>query len=205
MNRKLKAECIFVVSVIAMGLTLTFMQQTDIQNQPEVQEEIKIESISGITPNVSRCHLEIDLKEKHEAETNKKETEKIEEVKKEEPQIQKPEKSYTDEDLYVLSHLIMGEASGQSWEHKEAVGSVVLNRVADDRFPNTIKSVVFQKGQYACTWDGNYNKTPDEETIAVAKYLLENGSQLPKNIVWAAQFKQGKGVYKKIDNTYFCY
>jgi spore germination cell wall hydrolase CwlJ-like protein len=211
MNKRLKAECIFVVSVIAIGLTLTFLQQTGSQNKPEMQEEIKVESVSCATPNVSRSNLETDLKEKHEAEANKKEhiKEPIEESKKEETQIkeqvQKPAKSYTDEDLYVLSHVIMGEASGQSWEHKEAVGSVVLNRVKDSRFPDTIKGVVFQKGQYACTWDGNYNKTPDEETINVARYLLENGSQLPEYVIFGAQFKQANRVYKKIDNTYFCY
>jgi spore germination cell wall hydrolase CwlJ-like protein len=211
MNKRLKAECIFVVSVIAIGLTLTFLQQTGSQNKPEMQEEIKVESVSCVTPNVSRSNLETDLKEKHEAEANKKVNKKepVEESKKEETQIkeqvQKPAKSYTDEDLYVLSHVIMGEASGQSWEHKEAVGSVVLNRVKDSRFPNTIKGVVFQKGQYACTWDGNYNKTPDEETINVARYLLENGSQLPEYVIFGAQFKQANRVYKKIDNTYFCY
>lgn len=212
MSKKLVAECIFVVSIIAIGLTLTFLQQTENQIKTELQEEeIKVESVSCVTPNVSRSNLETDLKEKHEAEANKKEhiKEPIEESKKEETQIkeqvQKPAKSYTDEDLYVLSHVIIGEASGQSWEHKEAVGSVVLNRVKDSRFPDTIKGVVFQKGQYACTWDGNYNKTPDEETINVARYLLENGSQLPEYVIFGAQFKQANRVYKKIDNTYFCY
>ena len=114
-------------------------------------------------------------------------------------------KSYTDEDLYILSHVIYGEASGCSWEHQIGVGSVVLNRVKDSRFPNTIKGVVFQKGQYACTWDGNYNKEPDQQTIDVAIYLLENGSQYPEYVIFQSQAKQGDSIYKQIGNTYFCY
>ena len=50
-----------------------------------------------------------------------------------------------EENLYVLSHVINGEACGCSWEMKLGVGSVVINRVHDDRFPDTITEVVFQE------------------------------------------------------------
>lgn len=113
--------------------------------------------------------------------------------------------SYSDEDFYVLSHVIFGEASGQSWDFQVAVGSVVLNRVKSNKYPNTIKKVVFQKGQYACTWDGNYNKTPNEQTKKVTRYLLKYGSQLPSKVLYQAEFVQGKGIYKKMGNTYLCY
>ena len=114
-------------------------------------------------------------------------------------------KAYTDEELEILAHLICGEAQAYSDELQLAVGSVVLNRVASSSYPNTIKEVVFQRGQYACTWDGNYNRTPTERNWANAQYLLENGSQLPANVVYQAQFRQGSGVYKKIGSEYFCY
>lgn len=117
----------------------------------------------------------------------------------------KTTKSYSDEDLTILTRVIYGEASGQSWDFQVAVGSVVLNRVKSNKFPNTIKGVVFQRGQYACTWDGNYNKTPNEQAKKVARYLLENGSQLPSYVLFQAEFLQGRGVYKKMGNTYFCY
>ena len=107
-------------------------------------------------------------------------------------------------DLEIMAHLLCGECQGGSRELQEAVGSVVLNRVASDKFPDTIEEVVFQRGQYACTWDGNYDRTPTERNWEVAGYLLENGSQIPENVVFQAQFKQGK-VWKKIDSEIFCY
>ena len=115
------------------------------------------------------------------------------------------EKTYTDDDLYIMEHVICGECNDSGWDMKISVGSVVLNRVADERFPNTIAEVVFQQGQYACTWDGNYCKEPNEETKEAAKYLLENGSQIDESVVWQAEFVQGRGIYDVIDNMYFCY
>lgn len=112
---------------------------------------------------------------------------------------------YTEDELYILSHTIYGEASGCSYEHKLYVGSVILNRVNSKHYPNSIEDVVFQQGQYACTWDGNYDKTPDKETIEIAEYLLSNGSQIPDNVVYQAEFYQGSGVWKQSGNTYFCY
>ena len=140
---------------------------------------------------------------------------KLKEATKPKKQIQEeviepeptPVQTYTEDELYMMSHLIMGEAGGQSRECKIAVGSVVLNRVKSDRFPKTndIKSVIFAKGQYACTWDGNYNKTPNEESIEVAKFLLENGSQLPEYVIFQSRGRQGNATYKVIDGEYFCY
>ncbi|MBE7018429.1 MAG: cell wall hydrolase [Ruminococcaceae bacterium] len=115
--------------------------------------------------------------------------------------------SYSSSDLDILSRVVNAEA-GSSWlsdEHQRAVASVVLNRVADSRFPNTIKGVVYQKGQYACTWNGAINKTPSQRAINNAKYVLENGITIPSNVVFQAQFKQGNGVWKYIQGHYFCY
>lgn len=88
---------------------------------------------------------------------------------------------------------------------KKSVGSVVLNRKSDPRFPNTIAEVVFQPGQYSCTWDGNYYREPSQETINIAAELLEYGSAIDNSVVWQAEFPQGYGIYDIIGNMYFCY
>ena len=107
------------------------------------------------------------------------------------------EAPYSEDDLYLLSHLICGEVEGCDRQMKTYVGSVALNRVADSRFPNDLYGVIYQNDplQYSCTVDGNFEKEPGEETIEVAKYLLTNGSQLPPNVIFQAEFKQGTGTY----------
>lgn len=108
-------------------------------------------------------------------------------------------------ELYLLAHLLCGEVQTGSWETQIAVGSVVLNRVADPSYPDTLNGVIYQRGQYACTWDGNFDRTPTERNWTVARYLLENGSQIPENVVYQAQFKQGHGVYGKFGREILCY
>lgn len=111
----------------------------------------------------------------------------------------------TDDDLYILAHLLAGECQSCPDEEQLYVGSVVLNRVASSHYPDSIEEVVFQKGQYSCTWDGNYYREPTEANWANAEWLLENGSVLPENVVYQSGGKQGSGVYLKTEWHYYCY
>ena len=121
------------------------------------------------------------------------------------------EPSYTDEDLEVLSHIISAEAGNCSWEMMEGVGSVVLNRVASPKFPNTIYDVVFESNpvQYTPTVNGTYWNVPTDTAVEVAKYLLENGSSAPQDVLYQANFPQGTGTWKTLKTSYstmyFCY
>lgn len=120
------------------------------------------------------------------------------------------EAAYTDEDLNVLSHIIQCEAGYCDLEMMEGVGSVVLNRVADDRFPDSIYEVVNQPGQYRPVMSGTFQSAePTDEVIDVAIDLLTNGSKFPPEVVWQANFVQGTGIYKTLSTSYstmyFCY
>lgn len=112
---------------------------------------------------------------------------------------------YTDEDLYILAHVICGEAQSCPDDEQLYVGSVVLNRVNHPAFPNSLKGVVFQGGQYACTRDGNYYRDPTPQNWANAKYLLDNGSILPGNVVWQSGSRQGSGLYLRTRYHSYCY
>ena len=119
---------------------------------------------------------------------------------------------YTADELDLLSRIIYAEA-GSSWIPdwvQRMVGSVVLNRVASSRYPNTLRAVIYQPGQYSPTWNGAINKTPDARTVANAKYLLENGSVCPGGVLGQSTAVQGK-IYKSYydpilkSTEYFCY
>lgn len=113
--------------------------------------------------------------------------------------------NYSEEDLNVMAHLLAGECQPCSDYEQKLVGSVVLNRVNHEKFPNTIEEVVFQNGQYSCTRDGNYYREPTERNWANAKWLLENGSILPEYVIFQSGEKQGKHVYLKTKHHYYCY
>lgn len=116
-----------------------------------------------------------------------------------------PIKLYTDDELYIMAHLLAGECQEYSDEEQRYVGSVALNRIKHPLYPDDLESVVFQKGQYSCTRDGNYYRTPTDRNWANAKWLLENGSVLPSNVIYQSGDKQGSGVYLKTKWHYYCY
>jgi len=83
------------------------------------------------------------------------------------------DKTYSSDDLFWLSRIIFAESGNQSLEGKIAVGNVVLNRVGDSRFPNTVYDVIFQKNQFTPVANKSINRTPSEEAVAAAKLCLE--------------------------------
>lgn len=73
--------------------------------------------------------------------------------------------SITDEEIEILKYIVEQETRGGSYRHKCIVTNVVLNRVKDSRFPNTVKEVLFQKNQFSSTWNYYQKRNkPDKKT-----------------------------------------
>lgn len=114
-------------------------------------------------------------------------------------------------EVELLAHLIFAEAGNQSDECQLATGTVVLNRVKSERYPNSIEEVIYDEGQYECTWDGNFEKEPSQQARDNAYRLLKNEIKnqpeqiLPSNVIYQSSFEQGSGVYAIIGTQYFCY
>ena len=67
-------------------------------------------------------------------------------------------KIYTKSELRLMASIINCEAGGESMQGKIAVGVVIMNRVKSKSFPNTIKKVVYQKGQFSPVRNGSLRK-----------------------------------------------
>ena len=79
---------------------------------------------------------------------------------------------YESGDLQLLARLIHGESRGEPYEGKVAVGAVVLNRVADSRFPDTVAGVIYQPGAFDAVYDGQINLSPDTSSLNAARDAL---------------------------------
>lgn len=95
--------------------------------------------------------------------------------------------SLSAEEIDLLSRLISAEASGESYEAKVAVGAVVLNRVKDSRFPNTLTSVIYEKSygyyQFTPVENGYINNAPDSDSIKAA-YAVSSGADPTKGAIY---------------------
>lgn len=79
---------------------------------------------------------------------------------------------YSQNDVMLLASCINGEARGESYEGQVAVAAVILNRVDDPNFPNSISGVVYQGGAFDAVADGQINLSPKDSCISAAKDAL---------------------------------
>lgn len=128
-----------------------------------------------------------------------------------------PEPAYTDEELEILALIVYQEAGGDavSDSTRKLVAQVFLNRVADDRFPDSFYDVATAESQYGrLHWTGI--KWPDrasseveahavERAYTIAKEVLEAKEPVcPAGVIFQAEFIQGE-VYAHQDGMYFCF
>ena len=79
-------------------------------------------------------------------------------------------------EVQLLARAINGEARGEPYEGQVAVGAVILNRVKDSKFPNSISGVIYQPGAFTAVSDGQINQPIKEEsTVYKAAQDAKNG------------------------------
>ena len=72
----------------------------------------------------------------------------------------------------LLARVIMGEAADEPYTGKVAVGAVMLNRMRNSQFPNTLAGVVYQPLAFESVANGQYNRPLDPEAIRAAQDAL---------------------------------
>ncbi len=124
---------------------------------------------------------------------------------------------YTEDDLYCLAVAIYREAGSDylTDEHRAMVACVVMNRVQSKLFPNSIRGVLTQYGQYQGMWTNGVHFPSGaadhavQRAYRIAREVLEGKWSCPSNVVFQANFPQGSGTYRVIAGggtyTYFCY
>lgn len=79
------------------------------------------------------------------------------------------------EDRYFLAKIAMAEAEGEDTAGKALVVLVVLNRMADDGFPDTVREVVCQPGQFSSVSDGRLaSSEPDADCWAALDLVMQD-------------------------------
>lgn len=119
----------------------------------------------------------------------------------------------TDEERELLACAIYCEAGGDACtdETRRMVGEVILNRVADPRFPDTIADVLTQKSQYGrfhwtgVVWPSRAAHEPEavERAYRCAEAVLTEPRLLPEDVVFQAEFVQGE-IVAQAPGYYFC-
>ena len=80
--------------------------------------------------------------------------------------------NYNSNNRYLLAKIIYAEARGESYTGQVAIGAVVLNRVKDSRFPNTVSGVIYQPWAFTAVNDGQINLEPNQKAYQAADDAL---------------------------------
>lgn len=126
------------------------------------------------------------------------------------------EPPYTDEELEMLAIVIYREAGADYCSDitRLRVGTVVMNRIEDPRFPDTLHAVLTQEYQYGrMHWTGvvwpERASDPNEahaveRAYTIAERILLGERSFEEDVVFQAEFVQGTEVVAYSDGMYFC-
>lgn len=114
--------------------------------------------------------------------------------------------SITDDERELLAKATYLEAGNQSIIGQRAVVEVILNRVMDDKFPDTIESVLYQPGQFT-TAPRIASATPNEEQYMAVDMTLETSTPIlePCVLFFSTGLPDWQTKYEKIGAHYFGY
>lgn len=125
---------------------------------------------------------------------------------------------YTDEELDMIAATVYGEAPYCSDEHQAYVAQVLLNRVADERFPDNVYDNLVAPMQYHTryteAWYIDAAKATDEweRCYAAALRAVNGNTDMPETVIYQDNAAHGHTVWKIIyvdtgwfrSTTYFC-
>lgn len=76
-------------------------------------------------------------------------------------------------DIELIARVITGEARGESYIGQVAVASVILNRLENSNFPNTIAGVIYQPLAFTCVADGQINLACSDSALKAARAAVD--------------------------------
>lgn len=159
MRRKSRRRLIFRAKVLIICGTAAFMVGGGMDCYSETENSVQLEKTAQVT---ARTTEQIGVPA---------------EMENQEPAVEEyhgniKSMDWDSEDAYLLAKISMAEAEGEGVEGKALVMLVVLNRVWNDDFPDSISEVIFQKGQFSPVSNGRYDSVePDQECYEALRLI----------------------------------
>lgn len=106
-------------------------------------------------------------------------------------------------EMDLLAAIIQCEDGGESHTGKVAVGAVIMNRVRDGRFPNTITDVVYQSGQFSPVASGILSSVLSQGARSDCYQAAQEALNGSNPVGGALYFNSGSGRGIQIGNQHF--
>lgn len=115
--------------------------------------------------------------------------------------------SLTDEEKDLLARIVWLESRGEPQEGQEAVVEVIFNRMASDKFPNTLYEVLSQGNPTQfCSWKNRNAAQPtDKEYQSIFEVLNGNTNILRNDTIYFSREALTPNIDRRIGGHSFCY
>lgn len=109
-------------------------------------------------------------------------------------------------EIEILQRIVEAEATGEDVKGKMLVANVILNRVKDESFPDTVEGVVFQKSgntyQFSPIKDKRYWSVKiSKDTITAVDRVLQGEDSSQGALYFSARQRADKNSMKWFDNN----
>lgn len=178
------------ITITPLAETMELISEVAEKKAKEEAEEKKKAQEEAARKKAEEARKEAERKAKEAAQKKYRET-----------QNKKTEAKVSERKL--LAALIYCEAGNQPRAGKVAVGAVVINRMNSKRYPNTMRAVIYQRGQFGPAITGKLDRTIAANRIPDACYEAADAALAGENPIGSALYF-GCGNYgKKIGDHWF--
>lgn len=103
--------------------------------------------------------------------------------------------TYTEEEYKLLAKIVQVEAGYEGYEGQLAVANVILNRVKSNKFPSTIKEVIYSGKQFPPAHNGLLDKATPNKSVLKATRDAMHGKNNIEDAVYFFNPKVTKGSF----------
>ena len=115
------------------------------------------------------------------------------------------------DELQLLARVIYAEAGDRLYSdaYRMCVGELILNRVDSPEFPDTLEEVAYQRGQFVCVGEPEFEDLrPSRACAEAALNLLMGERRLAPQVLYRSPWQIGPAYVRFYDRrlgyTYFC-
>lgn len=165
-------KAIFALLLVATVLTsMSFSGEAEMASAYEPEDTYEAVAVNSVKPIQETDILESVSVKKAISVEPMAEKEVVVEPEPEEP----PATLATQEEIELIALCVMAEAEGECEYGQRLVIDVILNRVDDPHFPDTIYDVIYQKNQFAGMYGDRITRCyVKDELVQLVREELEN-------------------------------
>lgn len=192
MNKKILGAAVTVIFCICLIVTSN-IRESDDTVAVEISREVTVTHKTAVTEKneavnagvslvLSKYSFTTESDEKPCIERNETEVVTAPEEIEQEIDSNRWNIKLSEEEIDLLAKIVWLEASGESELGQQAVVEVVFNRMASEKYPNTLYDVLSQKNPVQfCSWKNRSIAKPTEKEYQSIYQVLEGNTNILRN------------------------